>query len=58
MKIKMIVGCADPEGSYQSGHEYDVSNEKAKDFINAGFAIAVKESTKTAKVKPTENAKK
>ena len=52
MRIRMITLASGPEGVFQPGREYnapgDMSQEKAQEMCEGGFAVPVKEERETA----------
>jgi len=53
-KIKMISMSAGPSGTYLIGGVYNVSINEAKELIDGGFAIPVKEVYETGVMEPQE----
>lgn len=53
-KIKMLSMSAGPAGTYLVGCVYNVPVDEAKELINGGFAVPVKEVYETGIMEPQE----
>lgn len=58
MKIKMITLAADADGILLPGRVVDVDNDKAKEFIDGGYAVALEPMKKKIEVSTVESSEK
>ena len=56
MKVEIISAVAGPQGVYNPGEIHTLDMKTAKALINAGAAIPIRKTTKTATRKQTEKA--
>lgn len=58
MKIKMITLAADADGILLPGRVVDVDNDKAKEFIDGGYAVVLEPMKKKIEVSTVESSEK
>lgn len=54
MEIKMLEDCRDLSGEYEKDETYEVEDEIGQKFVDFGYAVKTKKSTRGSKV--TEDA--
>jgi len=48
MLVRMLKSACGPHGSYQAGQQYELADDMAVAFLNAGAAVAVMATTEAA----------